>query len=110
MAQSRLSAILAADGAGCSRFVGEYEHHIRVRLKACESEVIELMEQYRAARPQTYDQRHLPESHLRLCMLGEERQHWLEGYILTGWTCSPGTCSHAMNAKVDLSEILEDSQ
>ena len=42
------------------------------------------MEQYRAQLPDFYDERLLFESHLRLCARQVDREHWREGYRLTG--------------------------
>jgi len=42
------------------------------------------MMKYRAALPASYDERLLFESHLRLCARDEDRDHWTQGYRLTG--------------------------
>jgi len=42
------------------------------------------MDQYRAQLPDFYDERLLFDSHLRLCARQEDRDHWREGYRLTG--------------------------
>ena len=42
------------------------------------------MEKYREQLPASYDEQLLFESHLRLCAQHEDRDHWREGYRLTG--------------------------
>ena len=42
------------------------------------------MAAYREQLPASYDERLLYESHLRLCAREEDREHWREGYRLTG--------------------------
>ena len=42
------------------------------------------MQQYRAALPDSYDEKLLFESHLRLCQREEDREHWRQGYRLIG--------------------------
>ena len=42
------------------------------------------MEQYRASLPASYDEQLLFESHLRLCARQQDKDHWREGYRLTG--------------------------
>lgn len=42
------------------------------------------MEKYRDRLPASYDEQLLFESHLRLCAREEDREHWREGYRLTG--------------------------
>ena len=42
------------------------------------------MAQYRAELPKTYDEKLLFESHLRLCQREADKEHWREGYRLTG--------------------------
>ncbi len=42
------------------------------------------MAEYRASIPSSYDEMLLFESHIRLCALEEDREHWREGYRLIG--------------------------
>ena len=42
------------------------------------------MVNYRAALPEDYDERLLCESHLRLCALDTDREHWRQGYQMIG--------------------------
>ena len=49
-------------------------------MEACERH----MAQYRASMPDSYDEKLLFESHLRLCEREEDREHWREGYRLIG--------------------------
>ncbi len=42
------------------------------------------MEKYRASLPESYDEKLLFESHLRLCARQQDRDHWREGYRLIG--------------------------
>ena len=42
------------------------------------------MELYRAELPPSYDEKLLFESHMRICQSDADRQHWTEGYRLTG--------------------------
>jgi TolB-like protein len=42
------------------------------------------MQLYRAELPENYDEHLLYESHLRLCQLEKDRDHWREGYRLIG--------------------------
>ena len=42
------------------------------------------MKCYQAELPQSYDEKLLFESHIRLCQRDEDREHWREGYRLTG--------------------------
>ncbi|NNE21237.1 MAG: hypothetical protein HKN11_01375 [Rhizobiales bacterium] len=49
-------------------------------MAACERH----MKLYRAELPDTYDEKLLFESHLRLCQHQEDKDHWRDGYRLTG--------------------------
>jgi TolB-like protein len=49
-------------------------------MAACEKH----MALYRAALPETYDEKLLFESHLRLCAHEEDAEHWRQGYRLSG--------------------------
>lgn len=42
------------------------------------------MEMYRASLPESYDEKLLYESHLRLCARQQDRDHWRQGYRLIG--------------------------
>ena len=42
------------------------------------------MDAYRASLPKSYDERLLFDSHLRLCAREKDREHWRQGYRLTG--------------------------
>jgi TolB-like protein len=39
---------------------------------------------HRAQLPENYDERKLVESHMRICVRQQDREHWLEGYRLVG--------------------------
>ncbi len=49
-------------------------------MEACERD----MKIYRASLPESYDEKLLFDSHLRLCARDEDREHWRQGYRLLG--------------------------
>jgi len=49
-------------------------------MEACDRH----MAVYRSSLPDSYDEKLLYESHLRLCARDEDREHWRDGYRLTG--------------------------
>lgn len=49
-------------------------------MEACDRH----MAVYRSSLPDSYDEKLLFESHLRICLRDEDREHWRSGYRLTG--------------------------
>ncbi|MCL5776411.1 tetratricopeptide repeat protein [Limibaculum sp. FT325] len=65
-----------------------FYHHQQIAIALAqlgETEAAERhMAQYRASLPQSYDEKLLFESHIRLCEREEDREHWRQGYRLIG--------------------------